>query len=114
MKLILVCCLNLLATINAFSQTDSSGKKGQSLTEDSLQKKIPAYLPASYLMLGLLYDTSKSRNLFFGTNIYNQKLNLYNTYSPPKKWNDAFSGFGQIFLSAFGQNNNHVYVSPKK
>lgn len=65
MKLILVCCLNLLATINAFSQTDSSAKKVPPLQGDSLQKKIPAYLPASYLMLGLRYDTSKSRNLFW-------------------------------------------------
>ena len=114
MKFILVCCLLLLATINTFSQTDSSGKKGPSLQGDSLQKKISAYLPASYFMLHLPYNPAKSRNIFFSNNIYNQKLNLYNTYLPPKKWNDAFSGFGQVFLSAFGQNNNHVYVSPKK
>ena len=114
MKLILVCCLFLLATISAFSQTDSSVKKGPSLTDDSLQNKIPAYMPASYFMLRMPYDTSKSKNLFFGNNIYNIKINLYNTYLPPKKWNDAFSGFGQIFLSAFGQNNNHAYVYPKK
>ena len=67
MKLILVCCLLLLATISAFSQTDSSGKKAPSLPGDSLQKKMPAYLPASFFMLRLPYDPAKSNNIFLVT-----------------------------------------------
>ncbi len=114
MKLILVCCLLLLATISAFSQTESLEKRGSSLTVDTLQKKIPAFLPINYFTLISPFNPPQNRNIFFGNNIYNQRLNLNNSTLRPNKWNDALSGVGQIFLSAFGQNNNHAYIYPRK
>ena len=114
-KCILFCILFLIAGISGFSQTDSINKKPSFIPAGSrLQKKIPAYFPSSYALIRLPYDSIKEGPIFFGTIPYAQKINLYNTYLPEKKWSSAFTAAGQVFLSAFSQNNNQVYAYPKK
>ena len=113
-KYILLCGLFLIARISVFSQTDTVSKKATAITADTLQKKIPAYLPSAYGIMWMPYDSIRVRQVFFGSTPYTQKINLYNTYLPCKKWSGAFTAAGQVFLSAFGENNNHAYIFPKK